>query len=169
MASGEAIRDLLASVEAHDGVVLSPVERLLMATDGTVTHMLEALTRGPVDVEILSREVNGGVLDRKVVLKRAQDGSKLVWADSDVYLHPLDAHLEDQLVRGDVGIGHLLRQEYTETRRELVDMFPVWADTEQCPAFVDGSAPLYLSRTYHVYSGGQRVIKIRELFPKGLF
>lgn len=169
MASGEAIRELLAGVEAHDGVTLSPVERLLLATDGTVTHMLEALTRGPVTVNILNRDVSAGSLDRQVVLEREQDGSPLVWAESDVNLYPMDAAMEDELVRGDIGIGDLLREQYAETRRELVLMEPVWHDTADFPAFIDGHSALYLKRTYKVYSDGDRIMTITEFFAKGLF
>lgn len=169
MATGEAIREQLASVEAHDGVTLSPVERLLLATDGTVTHMLEALTRGPVVVNIIDRSVSGSTLDRQVVLEREQDGSRLVWAESAINLYPLDPDIEDALVRGDIGIGQLLRREYAETRREIVEMDAVWHDGAEFPAFIDGHASLYLRRTYEVYSEGNRIMTITEWLPKGLF
>lgn len=169
MATGEALLEMLMSVEEADGVTLSPVERLLLATDGTVTHMLEALTRGPVNVEILSRDVSGGVLDRKVVLTREQDGSRLVWAESDIYLRPLPATLEDALVAGDIGIGHLLSRKYAETRREIIAMDVARPADPAFPAFIDGAAPLYLTRTYRIYAAGNRLMEIREFFPKGLF
>lgn len=169
MASGEKIRALLDSVESEGAVTLSPVERLLMATDGTVTHMLEALTRGEVYVKILSREVYGGTLERDVVLRRAQDQSNLVWARSHVNLYPLDVEMEDELVDGSMGIGDLLRAEYEETRREVVEMRAVREGDEELPTFIDGHSHLYLARKYKIHSEGARIMTIWEYFPKGLF
>lgn len=169
MGRGERIRSMIESVEEHDGVELSPVERLLLATDGTVTHMLESLTRGEVDVDILSREARGSTLNRQVVLRRSRDGSTLVWASSDVNLYPLAEEMTDRLVNGDIGIGDLLREEFAETHREIVDMQPVWYDTAEFPSFIEDASVLYLKRKYKVYSGGDRIMTISEYFPKGLY
>lgn len=160
---------MLEGVEAYEPVNLTPVERLLMATDGTVTHMLEALTRGPVDVDIIDRSVHGGSLIRKVVLRRRHDDSALTWAQSEVNLYPLDEDMESALVEGDIGIGDLLRDTYSETRREVVEMDAIWAGDQQFPAFIDNGSVLYLKRTYHVYSDENRIMEITEYFPKGIF
>lgn len=160
---------MLDGLDDHASVSLSPVERLLLATDGTVTHMLEALTRGEVDVDILDRDVDGSTLTRRVVLRRSSDGSPLVWAASEVNLHPLPMAMEDELVEGDIGIGDLLRDQYEETRREIIDMRPVWAGDDELPTFISGHSTLYLARAYDVYSDGQRIMQISEFFPKGLF
>lgn len=160
---------MLEMVERHDAVELTPVERLLLATDGTVTHMLEALTRGPVNVDIINRRVEGATLHREVVLRRGSDGSPLVWAKSSVNTYPMDMEMEDALVEGDIGIGDLLREEYAETRRELVGVEAVWTDTTDMPAFIEDGSVLYLVRTYKVYSGGDRIMTIEEYIPKGLF
>jgi beta-ribofuranosylaminobenzene 5'-phosphate synthase len=169
MAAGDDVRAMLESVEARDGVELSPVERLLMATDGTVTHMMEALTRAPVDVDILDRTTNGGQLNRRVALRRSSDGSALVWADSAVRLYPLDRETEDALVEGDIGIGSLLREECAETRREILDMDAVWYDSGEFPEFINGTSTLYLRRSYRIYNDGAHIMDITEYFPKGLF
>jgi beta-ribofuranosylaminobenzene 5'-phosphate synthase len=169
MGAGEDIRAMLDTMEEHDAVSLSPVERLLLATDGTVTHMLEALTRGPVNVDILNRQVNGSTLTREVVLRRGADGSPLVWARSKVNTYPMDMEMTDALVEGDIGIGDLLRQEYAETRREITGMEPAWEDTTACPDFINDGSVLYLKRTYRVYSGGDRIMTIEEWLPKGLY
>lgn len=169
MGVGSDIRAMLDGLEEHDAVDLSPVERLLMATDGTVTHMLEALTRDHVEVDILDRRVNGSWLKRKVVLRRDRDGSPLVWAESEVNLHPMEMEMEDELVSGDIGIGDLLRGRYEETRREVTSMGVAWEDTADLPGFIDDGSVLYLERTYKVYSGGDRLMTITEWFPKGLY
>lgn len=168
MGTGSDIRGMLDALEGHDAVSLSPVERLLLATDGTVTHMLEALTRGNVTVDILNRRVRGSTLTREVALRRG-DGSTLVWARSRVNTMPLDIETEDALVDGDIGIGDLLREECAETRREITDMEPVWSDDEGRPSFINCGSVLYLMRTYDIYSDGNRMMTISEWFPKGLY
>jgi chorismate-pyruvate lyase len=161
--------DLFDSLEDHRAVRLSPVERLLLATDGTVTHMLEALTRGAVDVDILNRWVDGATLHREVALRRGSDGSVLAWAHSRVSTYPLETEMESRLVEGHVGIGDLLREEYAETRRELVGMDVAFAGDGDLPRFVDARSTCYLERTYRVYGDGQRLMSITEWFPKGMF
>jgi len=168
MGVGEDIRSMLDGVEAHDAVSLSPVERLLLATDGTVTHMLEALTRGPVGVEILDRALNGDDLSRHVVLRQQHDGSSLAWAWSEVDTSGLDSDVTERLVSGDIGIGHLLREEYAETHRTVIAMEPVWADDAGVPSWVGGERGLYLKRRYKIQSGGETIMEICEWFPKGV-
>lgn len=169
MTAGEELRAMLDGVAARDGVSLSPVERLLLTTDGTVTNALEALTRGEVTVDILNRDVKGSTLHREVALRRDVDGSALAWAESRTNLYPLDTDIEDSLVNGQIGIGDLLREKYAETRREVEEMDAVWHDTQDFPDFITGTSAMYLRRTYKIHSGGDRIMTITEYFPKGLY
>ena len=169
MAAGEDLLPMLDSLEAHDAVTLTPVERMLLATDGTVTHMLEALTRAHVGVDILDRTVDGATLTREVALRRSLDGSVLTWARSEVNTYPLPMEVEEALVSGDKGIGDVLREHYAEQRREITDMGVAWSDDDDLPRFIDDGSTLYLRRTYKVYSDESNIMKITEWFPKGLF
>lgn len=169
MGAGEDIRAMLDSLREDGGVHPTPVERLLLATDGTVTHMLEALTNDTVEVDIIDRTVEGASLHREVCLRRANDPSPLVWARSEVNLYPLDDEMADTLVAGDVGIGDLLRDKYAETRREIISMRSVWRDDDEIPDFISGGSVLFLKRTYAIYSDDHRLMEIEEWFPKGIF
>lgn len=169
MAVGAETRAMIDCLEDNDGITLTPTERLLMATDGTVTHMLEALTRDHVTVDIISRDVMAGVLHRDVVLRQARDGSPLVWAASDVPLDPLEDDITDELVEGTMGIGDLLRARGAETRRRITDMRVRHAGEENLPPFVNGQAMVYLERTYNVHQHGERVMTITEFFPRDRF
>lgn len=169
MGVGEDIRAMLDAVEARDSVRLTPVERMLLSTDGTVTHTLEALTRTDVEVRIHNRETNGSTLEREVSLRRGSDGSPLAWAESHVNLTPLSIEMEDELVNGDIGIGDLLRDQYAETRREITSMGSEYSDSAAFPTFIDAASLLYLRRSYNVYSDETRIMTIAEWFPKGLF
>jgi chorismate-pyruvate lyase len=147
---------------------LSDVERLLLSTDGTVTHMLEVHIDGPVEVDIQDRSVSGSTLTRRVVLRDSSTAAPLVWAESSVNLHPLSTELEDELVHGDTGIGDLLRDEYVDTHREIVDIQAISPDD-----YADGSFPppdysTFVERTYKIYSGNDRLMTITEWFSVGL-
>lgn len=169
MGVGEDIRSMLTDVEELGNIQLSPVERLLLATDGTVTHMLEALTRGRVDVDIIGRQVRDGALDRRVVLRRGHDAQPLVWAESQVVLDRLREDVADELAHGEKGIGDLLRNEHSETHREIVTMDVDTPDSPTFPAFIEHPLDLYLRRVYTIESHGQKIITITEWFPHGQF
>ena len=162
--TSESIRSALTTLEREHGVALSPAERLLLATDGTVTHMLEALTGREVSVAILDREVTGGRLHRTVALEYGPDDRPLVWARSTIRLSVLEPSVADELVDGDVGIGHLLRDGETETRREIVDVDVRPAG--EFPPFVETDASRLLERTYRIYADRDRLMTITEYFPK---
>lgn len=169
MAVGADIRAMIDMVESEPGVRLSPTERLLLATDGTVTHMLEALVRGHVEVDILNRNVVDTTLMRDVVLRRGATGTPLVWARSLVYLDRLPGEVADELVSGDTGIGDLLRNECEETRRQIETMDCLTVGEDDIPTFVAADADQYLVRKYNIYSGGSEVMTITELFPRRNF
>lgn len=168
MTQGDDVRRMIREVESDSRTTLNSVERLLMATDGTVTHMLEALTRGEVSVTILHRSVENGVLSREVVLEREVDGSRLVWSDSDIYLDVIDGNTANELVDGEVGIGDLLRSTYADTWRRVVDMKRVTRDVWGVPQYIDSNTNAFLYREYEVHSGGDVLMVIREYFPRGV-
>ena len=160
---------MLLDLERRERVELPPAARLLLATDGTVTHMLEALTGQQVTIDILDREVSGTTLHRTVALEKGKDSHPLVWARSKVNLSLLEDELADALVNGDIGIGDLLFEECTETRRDIVDMGAVFRDDGDFPSFVDSQAAYLLQRRYRIYDNGDRIMTITEYFPETLF
>ncbi len=161
----ESIRSMLVTLERDADLTLSPIERLFLATDGTVTHMLEALTRGDVSVSILDRAVADNRLFRTVALVPDAERNPLVWARSTVRLSPLADTVADELVDGEIGIGDVLREECTETRREIVEM-NVHSTANRFPSFVESDAACLLERTYQIYTADTRIMTITEYFPK---
>ena len=161
-----SIHSMVGRFERTAGVTLSSLERLFLSTDGTVTHMLEALTRQDVSVEILDREVSGDRLYRTVALRCKSEQQPVVWARSTVHLPLLSAHVADELVDGDAGIGDLLRTEYTETRRSIVEL-NTRSDREEFPWYVETDASCLLERTYQIYASEERIMTITEYLPKG--
>ncbi|WP_440765841.1 chorismate--pyruvate lyase family protein [Natronorubrum sp. DTA7] len=161
----ESIRSMLVTLERDADLTLSPIERLFLATDGTVTHMLEALTRGDVSVTILDRSVADSRLFRTVALVPDTEQNPLVWARSTIRLSSLADSVADELVDGEIGIGDVLREECTETRREIVEM-NVHSAANRFPSFVESDAVCLLERTYQIYTADTRIMTITEYFPK---
>ena len=165
-----SVRSMLISLEQSGGVRLSPLERLLLSTDGTVTHMLEVLTRREVSVRILDREVSGEQLHRTVALECESESVPLIWAQSKIQLSPLADALARELVDGDIGIGHVLDEECTETRRTITEM-AVRFDDVTYPSFVEGNPAsdpaCLLERTYQIYTADTLIMTITEFVPKG--
>lgn len=154
----------LIEFEEQAGVELGAAERLLLVTDGTVTHMLEALTREPVEVSIIERKEEHGVLDRQVRLETTS-GEVLLWARSEIELKHLPELVRTNLVNGDIGIGRALRNAGIDTRREIGSFDFIPADHQQFPSFVSDQQNL-IKRTYRVHTSGTRVMTITEYFSR---
>ncbi|WP_049923681.1 chorismate--pyruvate lyase family protein [Halopiger djelfimassiliensis] len=162
----DSVRSRVIALERESGLALSPIERLFLATDGTVTDMLESLTRREVSIAILDREVSEDRLYRTVALECEPERTPLVWARSTVQLPPLEDSIAEALVAGDVGIGDVLRNECAETRRELVEL-TARSEGDEFPSFVESDAKSLLERTYRIHAAGTHVMTITEYFPRG--
>ncbi|WP_330633191.1 chorismate--pyruvate lyase family protein [Halocatena halophila] len=151
-----------------DEDTFSPIERVILTHDGTVTRMLEALTGQPITVTILARYIRGDTLYRTVALESALDPDPLVWATSEVDLQSLDPQYEAILRDQDIGIGAMFWNEQFETFRELVDFDSITAQ-EQFPSFINANTSKLLKRTYTIYHEKNNIMDIVEYFPKDKF
>ena len=171
-------------VEAEtSGLVLDNlglVPRILLATDGTLTHILEAyaaervylvkLFHAPV-TDHLERETLGlddgeRALRRIILLRGTASHATFVYADSVVMLDRLPATVADGLLETDTPIGKLLFSCRAETFREIIAM-----GEERDPiiaAHFASSDPLVF-RTYQIVFEGRPVTRITEKFPKFSF
>ncbi len=143
----------------------SPIERVLLTHDGTVTRMLEALTGHPITVTILARHIRGETLYRRVALESPVDPDPLVWATSEVDLQSLDPQYEAMLREQEIGIGAMFWNERFETFRELMD-FDIIATQEQFPSFITANTSELLKRTYSIHHKKASIMNIVEYFPK---
>jgi chorismate-pyruvate lyase len=167
-----AARSRSADVELSS---LDPLERLLLASDGTLTDMLEALYLETVSLITLdqhiypaprrldSLELDTGelVLERRILLRGARSGRSYVYANSLVAVDRLAAPIRWALLNSDTPLGKLWKQCGTELfkqvlqrRREpaaeLVEYFDVPPESS------------LLVRTYRAYTGGSPVAVISE-------
>lgn len=161
---------------------LTRFQRILVGTDGTVTHILEAYADEPIQVVKLFQafdvSIDGDaalllsegerVLRRRVILRGKRSKRNLLYAEVVVVLGRIDGALLDGLVTTDKPIGILLREGRSETFREIlgVDREPAGA----CAAHfgIDPDAEL-IGRTYRIVARQQPVILVTEKFPSQFF
>lgn len=161
---------------------LTPFQRGLLVTDGTVTRFIEAYTLMPVEVALLQqtqRTLSTGdvwlqlpagaeVVSRQVVLQSHShtDPSPIIhtYADSLIAVESLPKSISDGLTCHTQGLGGLLRQSGLETRRELL-----WCGTETLkdlpPAVRHFEGETFISRAYRVFADEVPLMLINEKFP----
>ncbi|MDM7918416.1 MAG: chorismate pyruvate-lyase family protein [Methanosarcina sp.] len=145
--------------------------RVCCGTDGSVTFLLEIMSRKPVTVKTESQYVVKA--DKELAdLLGVEEGSDVnnrtvkLYAGDTVFVHarslsPLERMpqtMRDQLMRADIPIGRILRTHNLETRRDMVELEIL----EDEPTF-DG-VPI-LSRTYKIVHNNHVLMWINERFP----
>lgn len=157
---------------------LSPLQRILLTTDGTVVQLLEAWFDDPIDlaghqqcqtpVDRTDRDLQPAgeeqILRRRVLLQGRRTGRNYIYADTAIVLDRLPPGLSDDLQTTSEPIGRLLHAHRVETLREVLR-------TGRRPAaslagdFGIDSADDLLYRVYRVVAGGKPIMQIAEHFP----
>jgi beta-ribofuranosylaminobenzene 5'-phosphate synthase len=159
---------------------LSPMQKILLGTDGSVTTLLENVLGCEVTVKTLSQEVvpadehvaaslgisSGEEVNHRIVtLNEKESGKVLLYAASDTPLSRLDPSFKDDLMRADIPIGRIMQKHRIEARRELDDVRACRAGAGISTVFgIFRHEPL-LSRRYRIITRGEPLIAIRETFP----
>lgn len=161
---------------------LTPFQRGLLVTDGTVTRLIEAYTFLPVEVVLLQQakhildtehiwlKIPAGeeVISRQVILQThsQEEPSPTIhtYADSLIVPQRLPQSLLSELASDKQGLGGLLRHSGLETRRELL-----WCGMETLidlpPVIEDLDGETFISRTYRVFANQEPLMLINEKFP----
>jgi len=163
---------------------LSPVQKMLLGTDGSVTSLLEVVTGSPVEIETLVQrvvpadeavarelQINPGeeVNFRIVLLKKADSREALVYAVSHTPLKRLESKIKDDLTKADIPIGVILKKHRIESRRDITSTAFLSADPEHCRAFGVFAREIMLTRSYQIIRHGRPLIAIKETFPYNSF
>lgn len=155
---------------------LTPLQRFLLATDGTVTTALAAYIGEPVGVRMLLQEqtslaeADGAlglrarrtVLERRVVVYGTRTGVRVLYGDSRVALERLPAPVRADLLSGELPIGIVLRRHRLETFREPIGAGRRRATPEVAVQFGPGEV---CWRTYAIIARRRPVMVVREEFP----
>ena len=161
---------------------LTPFQRGLLVTDGTVTRFIETYTLTPVEVVLLQQtketlptkhrwlQLPAGedVISRQVVLQsHSQKTSSPIihtYATSLIVPQRFPKSLLDELDSDKHGLGGLLQRSGLETRRELL-----WCGIEildnlpPAASHLEGEA--FISRAYRVFANQEPLMLINEKFP----
>ncbi len=158
---------------------LNPLERVLLATDGSFTLLLGAITNEPIKTVPLTQSVHtleqphtqlqletgDRILKRHVLLKAASSDRTLVYGASTIVLSRLSSYIRQMLAEGSKPIGLLLRQAGIETHRELHD----WGRCETSHfAAKHLSGQTLLFRTSIAYANGLPLMVVSEYFTEAL-
>jgi len=157
---------------------LTPFQRALMVTDGTVTKFIEAYTLDPVEIIRLDQkrytleedhpwlvaEKGVDVMLREVMIRGIYSHTLYVYGVSHIIPDRLPGDIRERLEVQGEGIGRILNDYQMETRREVL-----WFGRErltQLPrqlASVAGGE--FISRTYRIITQGKPIVLITERFP----
>lgn len=161
---------------------LSPFQRIILTTDGTLTEILEAYLFEPLQVVKQSEDVmplpyhhgalkldaGSTVIDRKIFLQGKISMRNFIYAESTLALERLDETFQHELLESKVPMGKLWRQNRIETYKEIISTKKESA-FELADAFGIAAEDQLLSRTYLVFSQRQPIIQITEKFPFSYF
>jgi chorismate-pyruvate lyase len=160
---------------------LSPILRVLLVTDGTVTKTLEAYFGEGIDVDVLEhRETTSDspypqigiatgdhILHRYVRLLGRTTRKVYAVAESVAVLEHISRQMRWQLIEEHKGIGELLREGRLETYRELLTA-DLTAASRWAEQLTIAASDRVVTREYRIYQGGRAVLLIREIFPESL-
>ena len=163
---------------------LSPVQKMLLGTDGSVTNLLEVITGSPVEIETIIQkvipadqsiasdlmvDVGDEVNHRVVKLKKTGTNEPLIYAISHTPLKRLEPGFKDDLTRADIPIGIIMKKHQIESRRDITGAEVRAADNEMSRIFNIFPREPLLSRNYRIVRHGQPLISITETFPYNQF
>jgi beta-ribofuranosylaminobenzene 5'-phosphate synthase len=175
----QAIRD----IEAQVGRV-SPVQKFLLGTDGSVTQLLESVTGKKVVIRTLVREIvpadraaagnlsiaEGDPVNHRIVeIKTEENGEVLIYAISDTPVNRLSPEFKDDLMKADIPIGKIIKQHHIEARREILNARVTPATDEAGRVFAICKNEPVLSRQYQIIHDKKPLIFIEEQFPYNRF
>jgi beta-ribofuranosylaminobenzene 5'-phosphate synthase len=175
----QAIREMEARVGR-----ISPVQKFLLGTDGSVTQLLESITGKRVVIRTLVQEIvpadrtaagnlsiaEGDPVNFRIVeITTEENGEVLIYAISHTPVNRLSPEFRDDLMKADIPIGRIIRQHNIEARREILNARVIPATEEAGRLFsISRNEPL-LSRQYQIIHGGKPLIFIEEQFPYNRF
>ena len=157
--------------------------RILVATNGTLTRILNVLANDEIVVDIVSQEIHdaaprvpefdhlavGRVLQRNILLKGRSSGNPLVAAESMIAVDLLPPAITASLTETDRPIGEVMAASFVETFKECAT---VWMGELPDWLAVDGyqnSRTSTVARRYRTLAAGKPVMVITEYFLRSVF
>lgn len=159
---------------------LSSAQKILLATDGSVTTILDVL-KGHINVNTLIQEFResddstardlgiqkGDIVNYRTVIMSHNPEEPLIHAISLTPIKKLDNNFKEDLLKADIPIGRILKKYNIESRREVIHIGVEKPDEELKEIFKMDS--MMLTRTYNIIYKDEVLIRIKEIFPCTLF
>jgi len=180
---GMDIARAIAELEAQVGRI-SPVQKFLLGTDGSVTQILESITGKKVVIRTLVQKVisadrvvadnlsiaEGDPVNFRIVeIRTEKSGEVLIYAISHTPVNRLSPAFKDDLMKADIPIGRIIKQHHIEARREILNARVLPATDEMGRVFAICKNEPVLSRQYQIIHAGKPLIFIEEQFPYNRF
>ena len=165
-------------------VRISPVQKFLFGTDGSVTQILESITGKKVVIRTLTQKVipadrtvadnlsiaKGDPVNFRIVeIRTEKSGEVLIYAISHTPVNHLSPAFKDDLMKADIPIGSIIRQHHIEARREIQNVRVTPATDEMGRVFAICKNEPVLARQYQIIHAGKPLIFIEEQFPYNRF
>ena len=158
---------------------LSNAQKILLATDGSVTTILDVINGGKIHIKTMIQNFQesnkkiasslnipeGDTINyREVII----EGKKpLIHAVSYIAVQRLKNNFKEDLIRADIPIGRILKKYNIESRREIESIGVEKPSPELSDIFNTDS--MMLTRTYNIIHKEMVLIRIKETFPYSLF
>jgi beta-ribofuranosylaminobenzene 5'-phosphate synthase len=177
------IAQAIAELEVKVGRI-SPVQKFLLGTDGSVTQILESITGKKVVIRTLTQKVipadrtvadnlsiaKGDPVNFRIVeIRTEKSGEVLIYAISHTPVNHLSPAFKDDLMKADIPIGSIIRQHHIEARREIQNVRVTPATDEMGRVFAICKNEPVLARQYQIIHAGKPLIFIEEQFPYNRF
>ena len=163
-------------------IPLSPLQKILLTTDGTLTDLIRILANEPIELEkvyhefgraddhALQQQANDTILTRQIILKGKT--AHYLFASSQFNTHGFEPSIREQLINSDTPIGKIWQTHQTELYRQVFRY--QWASIpELTPVFFPTArqrkSPYFIGRQYYVNHRNRLVGLINEYLPKHVF
>ena len=180
-----SVSDLFSMLkELEQSSPVSPLQKILLLTDGSVTNLLEVVAGERVEVHTLAQQVvradgaeaadleieAGDLINFRVVdLVGSESRRTFVHAVSHTPFDQLRPEFRDDLMAADIPIGRILQRYRMETRREIRDIRPIHADRNLSKTFNVPDKSVLFSRRYSIIHDQKPLIFIEEIFSPALW
>ena len=174
---------MLRSIEEKTGPISDAIKALLI-TDGSVTRLLECYNEAPISIRTVTQQVipadddiaeemqigAGDPVNYRVVEICDQSMDiPLVHAVSYCPVNRLPEHARKSLMQADIPIGHILRDEKIESRREITSI-RTFSGSDAPPSLpVSVASGRVFARRYRIIHQNLPLFRIDEFVPDHLF
>jgi chorismate-pyruvate lyase len=172
----------LQRIDALQQNSLSPLSRILLASDGTLTDVVEAAMLEPIRLkrlhietlplaarmDPLNLDAGARVMERRILLYGSRTGHNYVYAESFLALDRFPPAVSQALTDSDTPVGRLWSDHKLEGRKELLEASCIPASGPLAAFFPDHRGANIVMRRYRMISNCHPLILITEFFPATL-